>query len=154
MAGKAKASDLEQAIENFVSIPVTITLRGNTTAASITTFSNLASVQVFNNLTSLTAPADASFTSLVNVTAPAVVGIYASVGDALRLVGVDYQSLTLSSVSITGVTPTKKADGTGVTPATKNLSFQISCTTLDLDAQTADHSFDLVLRYVRDARQA
>lgn len=150
---------LEQIAGKNKRLSFLVTLKGNTSAASIVGTTNCnVGAQVYTILTSATAPSDANFSGLVNATAPATIGIYIQTtpsltnGDAKQLGGVTVPVNSIRSVSMTAGVVTNKgavsaiAGNTGVT-TNGNLAFQIACTTLDLDAQTADHTFIVDVEY-------
>lgn len=132
-----------------------VKLFGSTTEGSITaTILNCpdAGARVFLSSQSATAPSDANFASLTSGTAPSVIGIYMSVTDARYLHDVTVPTNSIKSASMTaGVVTNKGAThditgNTGVT-SSKNIAFQISCTTLDLDAAAINHEFDVIGSY-------
>lgn len=131
-----------------------VTLNGNTTAASITGSSNAQNgIALVLAAGSLTAPVDANFVGLVSNAAPSVMGVYITDGRAVRLTRVDVQPQSIRSPSMTAVLPTFRGSvsaisgNEGVTQTSGNLAFQLSCTALNLNAQTQRHTFTVAVEY-------
>lgn len=121
-------------------VPTVITLNGNTTPANITASTDMPGfVDVALTTTAAnTLDAGALFDSLAQTAAPATVGIITRSGDTKAAVATRVS--VISSVSMTaGVVTRYGAGSTGVT-ASANGSLKLSCTGLDLDAQTATHT--------------
>lgn len=144
---------LEQLAGKNKRLSLLITLKGNTVAASIAGFSDAnVGAQVWLAAQSLTAPADAAFTSLTSTTAPNVLGVYITDGQAKTFKGASVPVASIRSASMTAGVVTAAgatsaiAGKTGITTG-GNVAFQVSCTTLDLDAATLDHSFTVDVAY-------
>ena len=133
-----------------------VTLFGSTTLASTTGFTNApVGVQVWTQATSATAPTDANFASLASNVAPSVIGLYVLDGRAVKLNNVIIDANSIQSASMTATVITWKGattaaalgtKSTGVT-TTGNLAFQVSCTTVDLDAAALNHKFTVTVDY-------
>jgi len=150
--GYAKPSLEQQAVMNKA-LSFKVKLAGNTTVASITAGTSAnAGAQVWIETASASAPTDANFSGLTLSVAPVVLGIYVNVGDAIRLHGATVPVNSIRSASMTAGVVTNKgatsaiAGNTGVTTS-GNLAFQVSCTSLDGDASTANHEFTVDLVY-------
>lgn len=163
-AGQSKSVGLEQRLQvELVPFAFKVTIKGNTTAASITTFSDVGGdILVYNENTAANIPASSglnSGTALDVNAAPAIIGIYMNVGDALEVasISVDAGSIyaTGGTAMTAGVITRKGNDSTrpGILSTTKGICFQVSCTTLDADAAIQDNSFWVFGAYVRDLRQ-
>lgn len=146
---------LEQLAGKNRKLNLLVTLKGNTSAASIAGFTDAnVGAQVWLASASLTAPTDATFTGLVSTTAPAVIGIYITdpqarvfKGATVPVSSIRSPSMTAGVVTATGLT-SAIAGKTGIASLTNgNVAFTISCTTLDLDAQTSDHTFAVDVEY-------
>lgn len=145
---------IEQAGTKNKRLTLFVTLNGNTTAASITGSTNAQNgAALYLAAASLTAPTDANFASLTSTSAPVVFGVYINAdGRATRLNNVVVPTPAIRSPSMTaGVITFKGAvsaisGNTGVTTS-GNLAFQVSCTTLDLDAQIQTHTFPIDIEF-------
>lgn len=131
-----------------------VTAAGNTTAASITVTSQGApGVTIYTALNSLSAPAAANFSGLTNTSAPVNVGFAIDVGGrALMLKGVDVKPNTIRSASMSAAVITNTGSASAIIGRTGvgtdgNLYFMCSCSGLDLDAQIANHEFDVDLTF-------
>ena len=159
MSGISKRVGLEQrANVETVVLPVKVTLKCNTTDASIRGFSDLGGdVLVFTEEDGQTPPSDASFPTLDDDAAPGIIGLYAYVQDARELVAATIDAGSIKNggtLAMTAGVVTREgnvAAAPGVT-ATKNISLSISCTGLDMDSEIADVTFILNLTYLRDMR--
>ena len=159
MSGISKRVGLEQrANVETVVLPVKVTLKCNTTDASIRGFSDLGGdVLVFTEEDGQTPPSDASFPTLDDDAAPGIIGLYAYVQDARELVAATIDAGSIKNggtLAMTAGAVTREGDvaaAPGVT-ATKNISLSISCTGLDMDSEIADVTFILNLTYLRDMR--
>ena len=159
MSGISKRVGLEQrANVETVVLPVKVTLKCNTTDASIRGFSDLGGdVLVFTEEDGQTPPTDASFPTLDDDAAPGIIGLYAYVQDARELVAATIDAGSIKNggtLAMTAGAVTREGDvaaAPGVT-ATKNISLSISCTGLDMDSEIADVTFILNLTYLRDMR--
>lgn len=132
-----------------------ILLRGSTTEGSITAeVVNCpdATARVYLSSQSLTAPSEANFSGLGSASAPTVIGVFLDVGDARRVHNIAVPANTIKSSTMTaGVITNKGAThaitgNTGVT-SNKDIAFQVSCTTLDLDAAANNHEFSVDVEY-------
>ncbi len=135
-------------------------LAGSTTEGSITaSTTGTSGVRVWLSSQSATAPSTANFASLTSGTAPSIIGIYIDcggtstvAGQAKRLHGVTVPVNAIRSASMTAGVVTNKgvvdaiAGSTGV-DSLGNIAFQISCTTLDLDAAAINHEFSVEVGY-------
>lgn len=154
MADQAFATPaIEQVSVKNKRLSFRVTLNGNTTAASITGASQAQNgIAVWLAAASLTAPTDANFTGLTSTAAPSVIGFYLTDTQAVRVHEIDVPANMINSASMTAGVVTKRGaasaitGNTGVT-TTGNVAFQVSCTTLDLDAQTANHEFSVNVSY-------
>lgn len=121
-------------------VPTVITLSGNTTPASIAASTDMPGFvdAVLTTSAANTLDAGALIDTLAQTTAPATIGIISRAGDIKNQVAT--RVTVISSVSMTaGVVTRFGAGSTGVT-ASANGSLKLSCTGLDLDAQTATHT--------------
>jgi len=123
------------------------TLTGNATLASITGGTDLGALgaKLYWEASSgvqptITEDTGANFTTLDSEAAPAVIGCLVRCGDALRMIGKPRVTVISSAAMTAGVVTLAGASTSGVT-ASGNLAFSISCTTLDLDANTNTHTF-------------
>ncbi len=145
--------EVEQLAIKRHSLSFKVSLFGSTTEASITgACQGTPGVRLWLSSQSATAPSDANFASLISSATPTVLGIYITDGRAVRLHGVTVPVNSIRSASMTaGVVTNKGAvsaitGNTGVTSA-GNLAFQVSCTTLDLDAAALNHEFSVEVTY-------
>lgn len=159
MSSQSKKLGIEQrANVETVVLPVKITLKGHTTQASILSFSDVQEVAVFHESES-GAPADATFPTLDVDAAPAVIGVYASVGDAYELTSASVDAGSIvngGALAMSAGVVTRRGDLSTSRPGvtgTKNISLSISCTGLDIDSAIADCTFILNLIYTKDMRQ-
>lgn len=151
--GFASPAAEQVAIKNH-SLSFRVFVSGSTTAASITaTTEAQVGIAVYTALLSATAPSDANFGTLQDTTAPATHGFYIQCGGrAVKLKGVTVPVNSIRSASMTAGVVTNAgaasaiAGKTGITSG-GNVAFQIACTTLDLDAQTADHQYDVEVTF-------
>lgn len=159
MSGISKRVGLEQrANVETVVLPVKVTLKCNTTDASIRGLSDLGGdVLIFTEEDGQTPPSDASFPTLDDDAAPGIIGVYAYVQDARELVSATIDAGSIKnggSLAMSAGVVTREGDvsaSPGVT-ATKNISLSVSCTGLDMDSEVADTTFILNLTYIRDMR--
>jgi len=165
MSSGAKKVSLDQRFNvDLVPFAFKVTIKGNTTAASITSFSDVGGdIVVYNENTAANIPASSglnSGTALDVNAAPAIIGIYMNVGNALELASVSVDAGSIYATGGTAMTAgvvTRKGDDStrpGILSTTKGICFQISCTTLDADAAVQDNSFWVTGMYVKDMRQA
>lgn len=159
MSGISKRVGLEQrANVETVVLPVKVTLKCNTTDASIRGLSDLGGdVLIFTEEDGQTPPSDASFPTLDDDAAPGIIGLYAYVQDARELVAATIDAGSIKNggtLAMSAGVVTREGDvaaSPGVT-ATKNISLSISCTGLDMDSEVADVTFIVNLTYIRDMR--
>lgn len=141
------------AVKNKV-LKFKVNLYGSTTEGSITaSTTGNSGVRVWLSSQSATAPSTANFASLTSAAAPSVIGVYidcggtsTAAGQALRLHGVTIPVNSIKSASMTAGVVTNKGATHAITGNTGidslgNIAFQISCTTLDLDAAAINHEF-------------
>jgi hypothetical protein len=143
-------ASLEQAANELVRLKARITLKGNTTAASIAAYSDRPDgVVPYVETSAQPTPEDSGhgFPTLDSNAAPSVMGVLVLDGSFKELVNVEVLNITSGSMTA-GVVTKRGASSTGVTE-NGNLSFSISCTGLDLDAAVADHSFDVIVEALR-----
>lgn len=144
---------IEQQAAKNKTVSFKVNLYGSTTEASITASTSANDgIQVWLSSASASAPSNANFSGLTSGTAPSIIGIYVTDGQATKLHGVTVPTNSIKSASMTaGVVTNKGAThaitgNSGVTDD-GNLAFQISCTTLDLDAAAINHEFTVELNY-------
>ncbi len=140
--------EVEQLAIKRHSLSFKVSLFGSTTEASITgACQGTPGVRLWLSSQSATAPSDANFASLISSATPTVLGIYITDGRAVRLHGVTVPVNSIRSASMTNKGAVSAITGnTGVTSA-GNLAFQVSCTTLDLDAAALNHEFSVEVTY-------
>lgn len=153
--GFTQVSLEEVAVKNK-RLAVQVILRGSTTAAGITAMtSGSPGFAVYTEQSSLTAPSDANFASLLSTATPTVIGLYVLDGYAVRMnrVSVDTAavlsaSMTSGSVTYKGATQTL-ASGSGRTGVTSggNLAFQVQCLGLKLTDSSNIHNFSVDVEY-------
>lgn len=122
----------------------------NTTAASITGNTDAqVGITMYTAQNSTTAPSDASFPTIQDVTAPAVSGFYINCGGrAVRLRGCSVPVNSIRSASMTAGVVTNAGAAhaisgkTGVTTG-GNIAFSISQTTLDGDTAAGVSEYDV-----------
>lgn len=134
-----------------------VVLYGSTTEGSITAaVTNCPdnTARIYLSSQSLTAPSGTNYASLTSTAAPTVIGVFLDVGDAKRLHGVTVPANTIKSPTMTAGVITNKgavsaiyASGYSGVTADKDLAFQVSCTTLDLDAAAVNHEFSIEVEY-------
>lgn len=141
-AGKA---EFEQNALALKTIWVKCSIVGSQTQASIKTYAD-GSVLVYHEddtrtVTAVDAGIGYALTDLDNDSAPAVLGFLVPVGDASEICEISVPSngivnTSLSAGMTAGVATLKGASSTGVTTS-GNISFTLSCTTLDIDEDNA-----------------
>lgn len=162
------APGLEQTAAKNHRLSFQVVLQGNTTLASTTAaaFGPGADVQVWTQVNSATAPADANFASLVSNATPTVIGIYipcapfvtlgtttSPAGNAVRLHQVTVDANSIRSASMTAAVVTYKGSvsaitgNEGVTASSGAIAFQLSCTTLKLTDAANTHRFSVNVDY-------
>jgi hypothetical protein len=151
---------LEQLAVKNKSLKFKVYLYGSTTEGSITaSTSGNSGARVWLSSQSATAPSTANFASLTSGTAPSVIGVYIDcggtstvAGQAARLHGVTVPVNSIKSASMTAGVVTNKGATHAITGNTGidslgNIAFQISCTTLDLDAAAINHEFSVEVNF-------
>lgn len=162
------APGLEQTAAKNHRLSFQVVLQGNTTLASTTVaaFGPGADVQVWTQVNSATAPADANFAGLVSNASPTIIGIYIPCapavtlgtsttpnGNAVRLHQVTIDSQSIRSASMTAGVVTYKGSvsaitgNEGTTATSGAIAFQISCTNLLLTAAALNHRFSVNVDY-------
>lgn len=148
-AGFARSAVEQVALKNF-ELFIRVTLVGNTVVANLSAFTDAGDgALAYVEATGQPTPADtgATFGTLDSNAAPSTVGILVMDGFFERLD--DASVVNISSAQMTaGVVTKVGASSTGIT-ASGNIAVVVSCTTLDLDSATANHSFTLILRGTR-----
>lgn len=139
------------------SLALKIVLYGSTTEGSITaavTNCGDNTARVWLSSQSATAPSEANFSGLTSASAPTVIGVFVDVGDARRVHGITVPVNSIKSPTMTAGVVTNKgavsaiyASGNSGVTSGKDIAFQVSCTTLDLDAAAINHEFSVELTY-------